>query len=361
MQRFYKTPPRTDRPPRILVAGAGTVDEERFTFYDRIEIGRYGEGYGEGEGFPPGVLLLCDPTVSSRHCAISQSLDGRCFVRDTSLNGTWVDGRRAVPNLEVDVSSGQAIRVGDGQEFVVGPEPEGDSVGRKHTARSATVAVSIPVMASVLVGDIRDYTGLVQRAASTQLQESICRVFERLAAETEKHRGTVKEYQGDAIVAFWEDAAGAAADGKSGSTRVEGPPGMNQATKACAAALALDRLALSLAADSSVWSLPEFSFHMDWAVATGPVAIGRIGKGGRAVLSIIGEPVVLAFRLEKFAGQDTGRILACPRTRSAASGVFEFRDLGEMHARGFCKPERVFALTGPLSPTGAATPPVTPP
>jgi len=345
MKRFYKTPPRTDRPPKTLVAGAGTAGEERYTFYDRIEIGRY----REGEDVRPGVLLLRDPTVSSRHCAISQSLDGRCFARDTSLNGTWVDGRRVVPNLEVEVPPGQVIRVGDGHEFVIAPEPDADGVGREHAARSATVAVSIPVMASVLVGDIRDYTRLVQTAASTELQESVRRVFERLAAETERHRGTVKEYQGDAIVAFWEDEVGAAACRKPGGAVVQGPPGATQAANACAAALALDRLASSLAADGSVWALPGFPLHMDWAVATGPVTIGRIGEGGRGVLSMIGEPIVLAFRLEKFACRDTGRILACPRTKSAASSSFKFQDLGEMHATGFSRPERVFALTGPRS------------
>ena len=345
MKRFYVTPPCTDRPPRTLVAGVGTAGEERYTFYDRIEIGRY----RESEDLPPGVLLLGDPTVSSRHCAISQSLDGRCFARDTSLNGTWVDGRRLVPNLAVEVSPGQAIRVGDGHEFVIAPEPEADRIGRQHTARSATVAVSIPVMASVLVGDIRDYTRLVQTAASAELQESIRRVFERLAAEVERHRGTVKEYQGDAIVAFWEDECGAAASPKPGHAAAQTVPGAKQAANACAAALALDRLAMSLAAESSVWALPGFPLHMDWAVATGPVTIGRIGKGDRAVLSMIGEPIVLAFRLEKFACQDTGRILTCPRTRSAASGAFEFRDLGEMHAAGFSRPETVFGLTGPRS------------
>jgi class 3 adenylate cyclase len=354
MKRFYKTPPRTDRPPRSLVADAGTAGEERFTFYDRIEIGRFREGVD----LTPGVLLVRDPTVSSRHCTISQSLDGRCFVRDTSLNGTWVGGRRAIPNLEVEVSPGQAISLGDGLEFIIAQEPGWGGAQREQSVRSATVAVSIPVMASVLVGDIRDYTRLVQTAASAELQESVRRVFERLAAETERHHGTVKEYQGDAIVAFWEDGGGAAADRKPGGATAPAPPdgptaesfpGAAQAANACAAALALDALAMGMAEDRSVWALPGFPLRMDWAVATGPVTIGRIGEGGRAVLSMIGEPIVLAFRLEKFACRDTGRILVCPRTRNAASGAFEFRDLGEMHARGFAKPEKVFALTGPRS------------
>ncbi|MBN1504128.1 MAG: adenylate/guanylate cyclase domain-containing protein [Candidatus Eisenbacteria bacterium] len=345
MERFYKTPPLTDRPPRTLVACAGSAAGERYVFHDRIEIGRH----RQGDDPPPGVLRLRDPTVSSRHCIISQSLDGRCFARDMSLNGTWVDGRRLIPNLEVEVSPGQVIHVADGHEFVIEDSPDGDAAKGHRAARSATVAVSVPVMASVLVGDIRDYTRLVQKAASTQLQESVRRVFERLAAETERHRGTVKEYQGDAIVAFWEDPGSTAAGRTRGAPAAQGIPGGRQVASACAAALALDKLALSLAADPSVWALPGFPLHMDWAVATGPVTIGSIGEAGRAVLSIVGEPIVLAFRLEKLACAETGRILACPRTENAASEAFEFRDLGEKHAAGFSKPERVFELTGPRS------------
>jgi class 3 adenylate cyclase len=285
--------------------------------------------------------------VSSRHCAIGQSLDGRCFVRDLSLNGTWVDGRRLVPNLEVEVSPGQVIRVGQGNEFVIALESDAENTGSPRSARSATVAISIPVMASVLVGDIKDYTRLVQTSASAALQESVRRVFERLAHEIEQRRGTVKEYQGDAIVAFWEDRGASAEDQRHHVGVTQGPPGAVAATSACAAALALDGLALSLAVDPSVWALPWRPLHMDWAVATGPVTVGRIGEGGRAMLSMVGEPVVLAFRLEKFACKDTGRILACPRTRAAAAEAFEFRDLGEMHAAGFMRPERVYALTGP--------------
>jgi class 3 adenylate cyclase len=63
-------------------------------------------------------------------------------------------------------------------------------------------------------------------------------------------------------------------------------------------------------------------------------------------LSLIGEPVVLAFRLEKFATDATGRILACPVTKGMAGHAFTFRDLGMMHAKGFDQPDHVFALEG---------------
>ena len=59
---------------------------------------------------------------------------------------------------------------------------------------------------------------------------------------------------------------------------------------------------------------------------------------------MVGEPVVLAFRLEKFANDETGPILVCPATKGMAADHFELFDLGEMQAKGFDRPDHVFAL-----------------
>jgi class 3 adenylate cyclase len=189
------------------------------------------------------------------------------------------------------------------------------------------MAISSVAMVTVVVGDIRDYTVLVRKAASKKLQQSVSRVFSRLGREVTKHGGTVKEYQGDAIFAFWEE----------GSTE-------NHATDACRAAIALDELTGQLAKDGSVWAVEDFPLKMDWALATGPVAIEGLGGDHPAGLSMIGEPVVLAFRIEKFANDETGPIVTCPATMEKSSRSFKFKDLGEKHAKGFEKADRVYAL-----------------
>ena len=61
------------------------------------------------------------------------------------------------------------------------------------------------------------------------------------------------------------------------------------------------------------------------------------------------------FRLEKFANARSGRILACSVTRQMAGPRFEFRDLGQMTAKGFDRPDRVFALERERSGPGAET------
>lgn len=312
-----------------LVANPGAADEQRVPFSGMLEIGR------DEDGRQPllGLLLVTDPAVSRRHCLIARSADGRWYVRDVSRNGTRVAGRRLVPNVETEIRPGETLAVGSHLfRFDVRPaaaEPLRDPCERE------TDAAPTQTSATVLVGDIRDYTVLVRRVSSTLLQRSVSHVFEILTAGVVERGGTIKEYPGDAVLAFWE-----------------GAPNGTQTSVACRAALELDRLARRIAADPTVWQVADFPLLMDWALATGPVVIHTFGGAHPQGLSLVGEPVVLAFRLEKLAGGDTGPILTCGRTRALAGTGFAFRDLGEIVPKGFHRRDHVYAL---LEESGQAT------
>jgi len=317
----YRPPPPTDYPSKILIeegAGGGS-----FQFYDRIEIGRYHESRQQA-----GRLQVMDPTVSSRHCVITQESDGRCFIRDTSRNGTRLDGRRLSPNTKTEIRVGQVVSVG--QELRLRLEGEESApVDRVDTGVSQTVGVSDTTIVTVLVGDIRNFTTLVQQAPPTVLQESVARVFARLERAVMAHGGTLKEFQGDALFAFWDQGSSP-----------------NHAADGCRAALALDALSQELARDPSVWAVQGFPLKMDWALTTGLVAISGYGSENVQGLSMVGESVVLAYRIEKIADDITGSIMVCPDTRMMAGDGFEFMDLGRQMAKGFEAPQQVFSLLG---------------
>ncbi len=323
---IYVEPAAKGKNALRLVAGNGTPHERRFTFYSKIEIGRYHE---ERER-TPGFLFLSDPMVSSRHCVITRTEDGLCYIRDTSRNGTRVDGRRLVPNVEVEIKVGQTICVANEHEFLLAGEPALAAGLSPGEAAGLTVQHVSLMTVTVLVGDIRDYTKLVQRPDSIEIQKAIGRVFHKLENEVTRLGGAVKEYRGDAILAFWQEDLFE-----------------NQAVEACRAALSLNRLATALAADRSVWHIPDVPFKMDWALATGSVSIASIGGDRPTGLSLIGPPVVLAFRIEKYADNATSPIVACPATRERASVGFEFKELGDKYCKGFDAPAKVYALIGP--------------
>jgi class 3 adenylate cyclase len=323
----YTPPPQTGVPAKHLVADPGGPDEQRYTFFDRIEIRRYRP---EGE---PGVIFVHDGTVSSRHCVITQTPKGRCFVRDVSRNGTRLDGRRLVPNVEVEMIVGQVLSVGQQTQLRLEGEPVPGSGTDSRAGAQPYAGTTEQVehrTVTVLVGDIRDYTVMVQEAPVTDLQASVSRLFGRLERDIVRLGGTVKEHQGDALFAFWEEGL------------------EPRAEAACRAALALHQRVGDLGRNHDVWALDRFPLRMDWALTTGRVIIHSYGGDRPTGLSVVGEPVVLAFRLEKLAGDETGPIVACPATRSEAGGAFVFDDLGPRQAKGFETPIQVFALRGPV-------------
>ena len=325
----YTTAIPAGGPLAELVADPGGPGEQRIPFRDTLEIGR------DEDGRPPlpGVLLIADPAVSYRHCILTRSY-GRWYVRDVSRNGTRIARRRLVPNVETEIRPGETLTVG-GREFRLDTR-QGTVDPTRPGRRSETDAAPAENIATVLVGDIRDYTVLVRRVPLSVLQRSVSHAFEILTSGVLEWGGTVKEYPGDAVVAFWD----ATPDG-------------GQTAAACRAALELDQLAKRIAADPSVWDVPDFPLLMDWALATGPVVIHTFGGAHSRGLSLIGEPVVLAFRLEKLAGAELGTILTCGRTRALAGSAFAFRDLGEVAPKGFQRLEHVYSLLGQSEPTTA--------
>ncbi len=323
----YRSPVSPGARSLLLVAAEGTPQERRFVFYERIEIGRLVEGRPEEEG----KLLIGDPTVSGHHCIILCDPDGRCFIRDTSRNGTRVDGRRLIPNREVELLPGQAIGVGAEEtfRFIV---PERPDAAATAEPRFGTLAQPSVGQVSILVGDIRGYTSLIEQVESSVLQDAVSRVFMQLKNVVLAHAGQVKEYQGDSLMAFWE------------ALKQSSP-----AVPACTAALTLHRAAQELARDPAIWPFPAHPLQMDWAVTTGAVTTIVLGEDRPEELSMVGEPVVLAYRLEKIAGDRTGSILACEKTRAAAEERFVFQDLGQFSLNGFSRGVRAYALLGERS------------
>jgi len=316
----YLPPEVMDYPGKWLVAIGESGPEGVFLFFNRVEIGRFHE-----KRRLPGMLLVADQTVSSRHCVITQDPEGRCFVRDMSRNGTRLNGRRLTPNLAAEFELGQILSIGRTLRLRLDGMPPPELTIKD--ADSATQGFVERTMVTVLVGDIRNYTTLVRMVDPAELQESVNRVFGRLEAEIQSLGGTLKEFQGDAIFAFWEK-------GSNGC----------HATQACEAALHLKKTTTKLAADPQVWSVAGTPLQMDFALATGPVTISGYGDNGALSLSMVGESVVLAFRIEKLANKKTGPIIVCPITRKIAEENFKFKDIGRHKPKGFDEEQSLYAL-----------------
>ena len=311
--------------PKVLVANRGTPEQRSLIFYERVEIGRD----PQSGNVPMGRILVGDEAVSGKHCVVTQQRHGRCFVRDTSRNGTRLDGRRLVPNVESEILPGQVLSIGLQTELLLEHAEGVDGLDIESSpAAGATMRVQLePVEVTVLIGDIHGYTTLVQKAPPRRLQDSVSRLFKSLEVEIRALGGMLKEYQGDAVFAYWESG-----------------PNPDHAVDACRAAVRLRHLVEESAADPEVWDVPGFPLAMDWAVATGEVLLEAIGGDSPIGLSMIGEAVVLAFRLEKLARGDGSDIVVSESTWTEAREVFELEDQGTAEVDGFDEPQRYFLL-----------------
>ena len=320
----YVEPQISGLPQSFLVVKPGSPQEVRYPFFDRIQIARFRPGQ---EQPPPGVLFIKDRTISSRHCEIAQGPDGKFYIRDTSRNGTRLDDRRLEPNMEIEVHNTQRVRVGLQPDFTI---LIANSSSEESADLSSTQGSSALSMATVLVGSIQDFTGQSHENLSPSLQQSVSRLFSKLQLRIIQRGGTIKDYQNDSLVAFWEDAIN----------------GENYIEHACTTALELNYQVRTLAQDKSIWLVEDTPLVMHWALSTGPVQIQAQGDQRPTGLAVIGESIGTAMRLQQYAGPYTGPIMACRATQTLAPSSFNFRNLGQRPVKGKMDPDEVFALLG---------------
>jgi DNA-binding NtrC family response regulator len=143
---------RSSRPDRTLIRvfspSAGAVPES-----ERVVLARSPLIIGRTEGAQTWVVP--DSRVSRRHAEI-EPLPDRTLLRDTSSNGTFVNGVRI---SEVDLADGDVIRVGDSLiVFRLAPRETRDAsfpalIGRAPSMQllRATIALAAPADVPVLV------------------------------------------------------------------------------------------------------------------------------------------------------------------------------------------------------------------
>ncbi len=308
-----------------LIYNPGTPDERSHYFEGEVVIGRRKSRGGDGR------ICVRDAQVSGRHCVVREAVDGRFFVRDVSRNGTRVDGRRLVPNVEVELQPGNKISLTKEHELVLSVEELSAPVPRHDDEDDFGTTQAIEnthTLVTVIVGDITGYTTLTQQKDPQVVYKSVGRVFAALEPVIHAHGGTIKEYQGDAVFAFWE-----ADDAKP----------MLRAQRACHAALALTEEVLRLASDPDVWSIADFPLRMDWALTSGPVLLSTMGGDRPVGLAMVGDAVNYAFRLEKLADAENPIVLD-ERTSIMVESAFELRSLGSQKVKGRAAAEPVFSL-----------------
>ncbi len=143
-----------------------------------------------------------------------------------SKNGTWVNGIRLAAGASSDLADEDVISVG-GISITVYAQ-SGDTVTQEGAILTeGTMVTPTEVVVTNVVADIREFSTFSQAHASADVYALMKEVFEAFSSIVVDFKGTIKDYAGDAVYAFWDH-------------HVE--PVRQQAVLACQAALQQDQL-----------------------------------------------------------------------------------------------------------------------
>ena len=281
---------------------------------------------------PRRAIVLNDPNVSRDHVVIARTAHGTT-LRDMSRNGTWVNGVRVTQGAERPLENGDVIRVGQVELMVTIASPLDEESAEDDADQTMTSWTTVsPVYQHVtnLVADLRGFTSLSETLGSEQMYAVMNSVFKVFSDLVVAHRGTIKDYAGDAIYAFWEHGL---------------MPNADKARLACTAALAQLAALPQIAAELSE-TIPEASqLLVGWGVTTGMVTVSQYGSRA-ADLAVLGDSTNLAFRISGLASKELAEpIVVDEQTKALIDGGFHLASLGAHAIKGKREPVPLYGIT----------------
>src|SRR6266702_2975819 len=188
--------------------------------------------------------------------------------------------------------------------------------------------------ASVLFSDIRDFTTYSERLTSDEIAELLNAYLQTACAPIIRCRGVVMKFIGDGVMALFE--------------ALEDEEGGSHAHRAVRAGLAMQLAALEfrewVKQHHPSQSLPEFSIGV--GIHSGEVLLCHVGTPGRGELTVIGDTVNIASRLEGQTKELGWALIASEATVNAAVPALVVGSRRKVQLRGRSVPTDAFEIIG---------------
>jgi len=219
------------------------------------------------------------------------------------------------------------------QKAIVDREEQGETLSRmlpgglaeKLRSGGRTIGESERMVVTVLMSDVRGYSGIAERVDPTVLAGMLNGHRAEMNNAILSQGGTVMQYVGDAVMAVFGAPF----------------PQEDHADRALAAGCAM------LAGQDAVnerWraeGLPEFGLGI--GLSTGEVAAALLGSDERVEYTLVGDTVNLAQRLQDLA-RPAGTIVLSGPTVDALTAPPSVDPLGEQHVKGREAPVQAYRL-----------------
>jgi class 3 adenylate cyclase len=187
-----------------------------------------------------------------------------------------------------------------------------------------------------MMADLRGFTSTCEALRAELVVRMLNAYLGAMAEVVARHRGTVIEFIGDAVLAvFGAPLAGA-----------------DDAARAVTCAVAMQHALVTINRDNAVAGLP--ALEMGVALHTGEVVVGNIGSAARVKYGVVGSHVNLTARIE--AMSTGGQVLISEATRAAAAAAVVVGARLELSAKGFAQTITAWDLLGTTGPQALAMP-----
>ena len=198
----------------------------------------------------------------------------------------------------------------------------------RRSAANSLLGIKKPV--TILFSDIRGFTTMTENTDANKLVAQLNEYFGKMVTIIQQqHEGTLQKFIGDAIMAAW------------GDTHTHGDA--EDARRAVAAALVMRR---GLAELNEKWKTNPDRMQLATGIGVnhGEVVYGNIGSKDRMELTVLGDGVNLAARLESATKQFHTDILVGEEVEKLTRKHFIYRAVDLLTVKGKTKPVEVFAI-----------------
>lgn len=193
---------------------------------------------------------------------------------------------------------------------------------------------------AILFSDVRGFTTLTESADSAALVKQLNEYFEEMVSLVFTHQGSLDKFIGDAVMAVWGNIVshGAARD----------------AHNAVATALAMKRSLKKLNEDWKARGMLELAFGI--GLNHGEVIVGNLGSTEKMELTVIGDSVNLASRLEGLTKEYHLDLLLGESIAALVGDKYLLRTVDCVQVKGKTKPVDVFTVAGEGGAQTVSTP-----
>jgi adenylate cyclase len=290
----------------------------------RVEL-EPGKACAIGRGPNNNIAFSGANTISLRHASV-HSVDEQFYLTDlNSRNGTMLNGRPVT--APVPLRDGDIIKVG-ACELVF------------HDTSVATPELPLPAdafkthllvsrsLVTVLVADIKNYTGLTHQLGEARMSEIVGSLFERSGEILNANLAWTQKYIGDAVMGVW--------------VHEQEIPTAQEFARIFRSLLAINNILLALNASQNL----PVPISMGAALNTGFAAVGNLGSRALADQTAIGDSVNMAFRLESVTRSLNTDLVLGKLTYSFLAGIvpdFSGIERQLVTLKGYPEPEEAYS------------------